>query len=456
MHKALHPTPSGAWRRPAHLLGVFVTTMFLFWLTFISANLPIGKAQEENQATVIVQFDQQAHVVRRVAFTQPISGLVALQWSGLRVITAATGFGPAVCSIEGVGCPATNCFCDAQRFWAYSYWDGSGWQSYPVSAASSVISQTGAIEGWRWGEFGDPQTPAPQSLAAAQALTWLGARQSITNGGYGGVGAAVETMLALGANGLTAAEWRRSVAAPSVQAYVAVQGAAFSRNSAGGAGKLALAVAAADTCLPGGAVTPRSHYSPTLGAYSKQSGPNSLAILGAVAISESVPTAASGVLKGAQQATGGWEWAPGWGADTNATALAVQALVATGEPISSSTIISALTFLQSAQQRDGGFAYDLTPNAPSDANSTAYVVQALLAAGENPTGGRWTISATTPISYLLGLQLADGSLQWQTGLGANQLATQQAIPALFGRAHPIARRTVPSCPALYLPLAAKR
>ena len=224
MHKALHPTPSGAWRRPAHLLGVFVTTMFLFWLTFISANLPIGKAQEENQATVIVQFDQQAHVVRRVAFTQPISGLVALQWSGLRVITAATGFGPAVCSIEGVGCPATNCFCDAQRFWAYSYWDDSGWQSYPVSAASSVISQTGAIEGWRWGEFGDPQTPATQSLAAAQALTWLGARQSITNGGYGGVGGAVETMLALGANGLTAAEWRRSVAAPSVQDYVAVQG----------------------------------------------------------------------------------------------------------------------------------------------------------------------------------------------------------------------------------------
>lgn len=454
-HPFHHPTLGMVSRALTTLFSMFILASSLFFLVFGEYQRPAVHAQAHNQADVIVQFDAHAHVVRTITFTQPISGLAALQWSGLQVVTTTTSFGPAVCSIAGIGCPAENCFCDPNRFWAYSYWDGRAWQSYAVGANSSVISQTGAVEGWRWGEFGAPQVAATQTLAAAEALTWLQARQSITNGGYSSTGAAVETMLAIGANGLTATAWRRTTASPTLADFVAVQGAAYTRGSAAGAGKLALAVAAADACLPAGALTPRSYYSPTLGAYSKQSGPHSLAILGAVAISESVPVAAPASLKAAQQADGGWEWAPGWGPDTNATGLAVQALLATGEPISSSTIISAVAFLQAAQRPDGGFAYDLAPNAPSDANSTAYVVQALLAAGEDPTAARWTVSATNPISYLLALQLADGSIQWQPATGSNQLATQQAIPALLGRAHPVARQPVTSCPATYLPLVAK-
>lgn len=450
-----HPSTHRVRQPFAVMLLAFVGAAVLFFLPLLTQRLPTVNAQESKHADVIVQVDDQAQFIRRVTFTHPISGLQALQWSGLEVITTTTSFGPAVCSIEGVGCPATNCFCDANRFWAYTYWDGHVWQSYAVGAGSSVISQTGAVEGWRWGEFGAPQVAATQTLAAAEALTWLQARQSITNGGYSSAGAAVETMLAIGANGLTAGTWRQSSTSPSLADFVAVQGDAYARGSAAGAGKLALAVAAADACLPAGALTPRSHYSSTLGAYSKQSGPNGLAILGAVAISESVPVSAPLSLKAAQQANGGWEWAPGWGADTNATAVAVQALIATGEPISSSAVISAVAFLKAAQQHDGGFAYDLTPSAPSDGNSTAYVVQALLAVGEDPNGVRWTMSNTTPIHYLLDLQLADGSLQWQAGLGTNQLATQQAIPALLGRAHPMARKAVTSCPATYLPLVAK-
>ncbi len=82
---------------------------------------------------------------------------------------------------------------------------------------------------------------------------------------------------------------------------------------------------------------------------------------------------------------GGWEWAPGWGADTNATALAVQALLAGGQPVTSTVIVNALGYLKGAQNGDGGFAYSVAGATPgtSDANSTAYVVQALTAAGEN-------------------------------------------------------------------------
>jgi hypothetical protein len=420
-------------------------------LTFMAPAPEPVTAQESKQANIIVQLDDQALLAREINFSSPISGLKALALSGLDVVTTATNFGPAVCSIEGVGCPATNCFCDANRFWAYSYWDGSEWQSYPVGAGSSVISETGAIEGWRWGEFGAPQTPATVTVAAVNALTWLQSRQTITDGGYGSVGAAVETMLAIGANHEFAAAWRRNTTGASLADYVAVNGALYTRSSAG-AGKLAVALAATNACLPAGALTPQAHYSPTLGAYNKQSGPNSWALLGTVAISESVPATAVTTLKAQAQPSGGWEWSPTWGADTNTTALALQALLAAGEPVSATAVMSGLAFLQAAQQADGGFAYDLTPGAQSDANSTAYSVQALLAAGEDPTGPRWTISNTNPIRYLLSLQLPDGSLVWQPATGANQLATQQAIPALLGRAHPVRRQAVEACPALYLPL----
>jgi hypothetical protein len=403
-------------------------------------------------ASIVVQFDDSARVLRAINFSEPLSGYMALQLSGLRVVTASTSFGPAICSIEDVGCPAEDCFCDASRYWGYSYWDGAAWQSYPVGAGSSVISQTGAIEGWRWGEYGDPQIAPAPSLAAAEALLWLQESQVISDGGYGSPGASVESMLALGANHEKAAAWRANVEQPSLADYVALQGGIYARSSVAAAGKLAVALAASESCLPIGAISPQAYYSPTLGAYSDQAGANSWAILGSLALSETVPAQAIDHLKNHIQPEGGWEWGPGWGADTNATALALQALVAAGEPISASEVVSGLAFLKAAQNSDGGFPYTPGPDSASDANSTAYVVQALVAAGEDPLSPTWTISNSHPISYLLSLQLPDGSFEWQPGTGANLLATQQAIPALLGRAHPVVRQQLESCPAIYLPV----
>ena len=64
-----------------------------------------------DRASVIVQFDDHATHIRAVDVTAPISGLAALQASGLDVVVADSGFGPAVCAIAGVGCPADDCFC---------------------------------------------------------------------------------------------------------------------------------------------------------------------------------------------------------------------------------------------------------------------------------------------------------------------------------------------------------
>jgi hypothetical protein len=273
----------------------------------------------------------------------------------------------------------------------------------------------------------------------------------ITNGGYGSAGASVEILLATGANGVPAAEWRQNANSPSLASYVKLNGAGYTRAAAGAAGKTAVALSAGELCLPVGALTAQDFYSPTLGAYTEQSGPNSWAILGAVAVHESVPVTAVNTLRASAQADGAWEWAPGWGTDTNSTALAIQALIATGDSISSTSVVNGLAYLASAQNTDGGFPYAPGPNGDSDANSTAYVVQAIIAAGQDPNGPTWTISNSTPISYLLSLQLADGSFEWQPGTGANQLATVQVIPALLGRANPIALRDLVACPAVRLP-----
>jgi uncharacterized repeat protein (TIGR01451 family) len=72
-------------------------------------------------------------------------------------------------------------------------------------------------------------------------------------------------------------------------------------------------------------------------------------------------------------------------------------------------------------------------------------VQALVAAGEDPLTGTWTVTNSNPISYLLSMQLPDGSFEWQKGYGTDQWATRQAIPALLGRAYPLEVGSLESC-----------
>ncbi|HQY92347.1 prenyltransferase/squalene oxidase repeat-containing protein [Caldilinea sp.] len=431
-----------AWLRGRAGIPIVAGVMTILLLSAFHFTAPAG-AIAPLQASVVVQVDDQAQLIREIAFTEAISGLKALEVTGLDVVTQSFSFGDAVCSIAGVGCPAEDCFCST-NYWSYWYWDDvAGWQGYPVGAGNSVISQTGAIEGWRWGEFGDTLRPVTATLQAAAALPWLAARQTIT-GDLGSVGATVESVLAFGAN---------QQQNPSAHAYLAATGAGYARISASAAGKLAVALSAADACLPSGAPTPSTYFSPTLGAYSTQSGVNTWAILGTVALSETAPAAAIDYLAAQIQPDGGWEWAPGWGSDTNATALTIQALIAAGESITSTAVISGLAYLDATQNSDGGFPYAAdSSGALSDANSTAYAIQALFAAGEDPYAPRWTGSGGSPFDYLTTMQLADGSFAWQLGAGANQLATQQVIPALLGQTYPLDRRTLASCPGIYLPL----
>jgi hypothetical protein len=116
--------------------------------------------------------------------------------------------------------------------------------------------------------------------------------------------------------------------------------------------------------------------------------------------------------------------------------------------LDSPTIKNGLKYLRAAQNDDGGFTYapDSSFGTDSDSNSSAYAIQAILAVGQDPQSDAWSKGGINAIDYLLGIQLPDGSLEWQPGIGANFLATSQAIPALLGKSFPFKIKALPPCP----------
>jgi hypothetical protein len=117
---------------------------------------------------------------------------------------------------------------------------------------------------------------------------------------------------------------------------------------------------------------------------------------------------------------------PGSG-DSNTTALVVQSLIAAGA--SPEDIQPSLNYFAAVQNEDGGWTYQKPSDfgEATDANSTALVMQALLAAGESLED--WG----DPVDTLLLFQDGSGAFGFNAAMPEpSLLATVQAIPALSG------------------------
>jgi prenyltransferase beta subunit len=170
------------------------------------------------------------------------------------------------------------------------------------------------------------------------------------------------------------------------------------------------------------------------GSYGENVFEQALAVLALHTAGQPVPQEAIQYLLDRQADDGAWalfgDTAAGAG-DTNTTAMVIQALVAVGEE---QGIAGALDYLQDVQNEDGGFPYQSPSDfgTDTDTNSTALVLQALMAAGESLDD--WAPAGTDPRGALDGLYEAEsGAFLWQAAVpGANVLATAQVIPALAG------------------------
>jgi prenyltransferase beta subunit len=136
--------------------------------------------------------------------------------------------------------------------------------------------------------------------------------------------------------------------------------------------------------------------------------------------------------------------------EVDMTAAAVQALTAAGMKGSESQR-KALTFLHDVQDSDGGFPEFPGAGEGSNVASSAWAVQAIWAAGENPE--TWIQGpGREPLDYMASLQQPDGSVAFTATSDSNPVwMTAYAAPAFAGEYWPIpapayVERTTPPAP----------
>jgi squalene-hopene cyclase-like protein/prenyltransferase/squalene oxidase-like repeat protein len=150
-----------------------------------------------------------------------------------------------------------------------------------------------------------------------------------------------------------------------------------------------------------------------------------------------------------QNDDGGWSWqVKGEPSEVDLTGAAIQALNVAGRPDTEAQR-AAFQYLHAAQRPDGGFAEFPQSESESNVASTAWAVQGLWAAGENPETWRTGSgeSSEEPLDYMESMQQPDGHARWKKSVDMNGIwMTAYVAPAFAGQALPIAAvpRALPS------------
>jgi hypothetical protein len=137
-----------------------------------------------------------------------------------------------------------------------------------------------------------------------------------------------------------------------------------------------------------------------------------------------------------QNADGGFGFATrGGGSDIDDTAAALQAIVGAGTR-TGPAVTRAAAFLLGAQNPDGG--YPQQKGGESNAQSSAWAIQGLVAAGRDPRTVKRE-GSRSPLAYLASLLAPNGSVRYsRTGSQTPVWVTAQALTALAGKPMPIA------------------
>jgi energy-coupling factor transport system substrate-specific component len=146
---------------------------------------------------------------------------------------------------------------------------------------------------------------------------------------------------------------------------------------------------------------------------------------------------AAGWLAAQQNADGGFGFlARGYPSDVDDTAAIAQALVAAAGR--SAVTARAAAFLRAAQNRDGGMGQE--PGAASNAQSTGWAIEGLVAAGVRP-GGLHRGGARSPVAYLDSLVQPDGAVRYaRTTVQSPVWVTGSALLGLRERPLPLSAR----------------
>lgn len=284
---------------------------------------------------------------------------------------------------------------------------------------------------------GAPPELGRQTQAVDRALSWLRAQQRPDGSFQGSAGITLDVVFAGAAAGEDVALWRNAEGLPTAFDFLVTQVVSYT-TTAGKAGKAlagAVAAGAPITIVTALAVGTQAYDPGRAGRYADGPFDQSWAMLGLTSARMPLPAGAGAHLLGMQAPDGGWGF-PGWGSDPDTTAIAVQALVATGLPVTSTAVLSATHYLSTTQVASGGFN-----GFGSDANeaNTASAIQALIAAGQNPLATAWLQGGRSALDDLLSLQFPDGAFKGWEGTG-DVMITAQVVPAILGKTLPLCGR----------------
>jgi hypothetical protein len=302
-----------------------------------------------------------------------------------------------------------------------------------------------------------PSVAPTDSQRATAALEYLRAAQRSDGSIDGQIGETADFVIGAAAAGYDPATIRGCGGGTGALGFLATASDGAAADAAA-TGKAILAVVAAGadpSDFVGRNLAARlgSLYHSGTGAYGNGSTfSQSFAVLAIAASGDSVPAAATGVLANLQGSDGSWSYGsvrpkPGDG-DTNSTAVALMALDAAGDHSADKT---SLAYLRTQQLPDGGFPYQNSsaygPPA-SDPDSDAVVLQALLAAGQDPAAAAWSKGSHDVLTQLRAGQGADGGFAYP-GSAENAFTTREIPAALMrvpyaGPLHFTAGRGVPT------------
>lgn len=143
-------------------------------------------------------------------------------------------------------------------------------------------------------------------------------------------------------------------------------------------------------------------------------------------------------LISSQNDDGGFGWLIGGESDSDDTGVALQTLIVLGEDRNSEVMQDALDFIKSRQESDGGFSSSEMMGNDSNSASDAWVMQGLLAAGEDYDGSYWSVGNDNVKTHLIGLQNNDGSFDWKDGVSSSLVKmTTYAVTALSDKPYPV-------------------
>jgi hypothetical protein len=158
-------------------VNAYSTVEALLGLAQTSIILPVTSAQpgpgtNQNQAGLVIQSAPGQVLQQCISIPDgDFFGSDFLQASGFNLeVSVNPSMGSLVCSIEGTGCPAEDCFCDMPNYWSYWILTDGVW-GYAQTGSDTMVVEPGSVQGWSWGDTPPPDVTFDQICGQEESIT---------------------------------------------------------------------------------------------------------------------------------------------------------------------------------------------------------------------------------------------------------------------------------------------